>query len=44
VKRMLLAVAVALMFFNTLVIPTIAHADGGAGGTSCGGGSGMCKP
>jgi hypothetical protein len=44
VKRVLLVVAAALMFLNTLVIPTVAHADGGAGGTSCGGGSGMCKP
>jgi hypothetical protein len=44
VKRVLLVVAAALMFVNTLVVPTVAHADGGAGGTSCGGGNGMCKP
>ena len=31
-KRMLMVVAVALMFLNTLVVPTVAHADGGAGG------------
>ena len=43
VKRTLLVVAAALMFLNTLVIPTVAHADGGAGGTNCGGTS-MCKP
>lgn len=43
-KRVLLVVAAALMFVNTLVVPTVAHADGGAGGTSCGGGNGMCKP
>jgi len=28
VKRMLLVVAAALMLFNTVVVPTIAHADG----------------
>jgi hypothetical protein len=28
VKRTLLVVAAALMFLNTLVVPTIAHADG----------------
>jgi hypothetical protein len=43
VKRTLLVVAAALMFLNTLAIPTLAHADGGAGGTSCGGTS-LCKP
>lgn len=43
-KRMLLVAFAALMFLNTLVIPTVAHADGGAGGTNCGGGDGMCKP
>jgi hypothetical protein len=43
VKRVLLVIAAAVMFLNTLVLPTMAHADGGAGGTSCGGNS-MCKP
>ncbi len=43
-KRTLLAVAVALMFLNTLVVPTAAHADGGGGSTSCNGGNGICKP
>jgi hypothetical protein len=43
VKRILLVVAAALMFVQTLVIPTIVHADGGANGTNCGGNS-MCKP
>jgi hypothetical protein len=43
VKRILLVAAAALMFLNTLVIPTVAHADGGAGGTNCGGNS-ICKP
>ena len=42
-KRMLLIVAAAVMILNTLVIPTVVHADGGAGGTSCGGNS-VCKP
>jgi len=42
VKRTLLVVAAALMFLNTLVIPTVAHADG-VGSTSCGGNT-LCKP
>jgi hypothetical protein len=42
VKRMLLVVAAALMFLNTFVVPTVAHADG-VGSTSCGG-HGGCKP
>ena len=41
-KRMLLVIAAALMFLNTVAVPTVAHADG-VGGTSCGG-SGSCKP
>lgn len=36
-KRVLLVVAVALMFVNTLVVPTVAHADGGPGGYGTGG-------
>jgi hypothetical protein len=43
VKHMLLVVAAALMLINTLAVPTVAHADGGANGTNCGGNS-MCKP
>ncbi len=43
-KRTLLILAAAVLFLNTLVIPTVAHADGGAGATSCGGGNNMCKP
>ena len=43
-KRTLLAVAIALMFLNTLVVPTVAHADGGGGGGNCSGSSGMCRP
>ncbi|MFZ0289245.1 MAG: hypothetical protein WBW98_02980 [Candidatus Sulfotelmatobacter sp.] len=41
-KRTLLAVAAALMFLNTLVIPTVAHADGQPGG-NCSGQT-ACKP
>jgi hypothetical protein len=43
VKHVLLVVAAALMFLHTLVIPTVAHADG-VGGTNCGGGNSVCKP
>jgi hypothetical protein len=39
VKRMLLVVAAALMFLNTLAVPTVAHADGGVGA-----GTGTGKP
>lgn len=41
-KRALLFLAAAVLFLNTLVIPTPAHADGGGGGNSCGGV--ICKP
>jgi hypothetical protein len=42
-KRALLVLAATLMFFSTLAVPNLAHADGGGGATSCGGNS-MCKP
>ena len=42
-KRILLVVAAAVMFLNTLVIPTVAHADGTPTGTNCGGNA-VCKP
>jgi hypothetical protein len=42
VKRTLLVLAAALLFLNTLVVPTLVHADGNPTGTSCNGG--MCKP
>jgi hypothetical protein len=42
VKRVLLAVAAAVLFLNSFVIPTVAHADGIPQGTNCGGG--YCKP
>jgi hypothetical protein len=41
-KRMLLVVGVAVLLLNTLVIPTVVRADGGAGGTNCG--KILCKP
>lgn len=42
-KRVLLVVGVAVLFLNTLVIPTVVRADGGgSGGTSCG--NTLCKP
>jgi hypothetical protein len=44
-KRALFVLAAAVMFLNTLVIPTVVRADGGGGtGTNCGGGTTMCKP
>jgi hypothetical protein len=42
-KRALLIVAAALMFLNTLVVPNVAHADGGSTGGNCSGQS-ACKP
>lgn len=42
-KRVLLVVAAALMFLNTLVVPTTLHADGTPAGTNCGGNT-ICKP
>lgn len=40
-KRVLLVLAAAVLFLNTVVLPTTAHADG-TGSTSCNGK--MCKP
>jgi hypothetical protein len=42
VKRILLVAAAALMLLNTLVVPTVVHADG-TPYTNCGGNS-ICKP
>jgi hypothetical protein len=42
VKRVLLVVGAAILFLNTLVVPTLVHADGGAGSTNCG--NTLCKP
>ncbi len=41
-KRLLLILGTAVLVLNTLVIPTVVHADGGGGSTNCGGG--ICKP
>jgi hypothetical protein len=41
-KRLLLVLGTAVLFLNALVVPTLVHADGGAGGTNCDGK--MCKP
>jgi len=41
-KRALLVLAAAILFVNTLVIPTSAKADGGVGTTNCG--KVLCKP
>jgi hypothetical protein len=43
VKRILLVVAAALMFLNTLAVPTVARADGPTSQDQCAGGS-ACKP
>jgi hypothetical protein len=41
-KRALLVLAAAVLFLNTLVIPTLVKADGGVGTTGCG--EKLCKP
>ena len=41
-KRTLLILGAAVLFLNSLVIPTLLHADGGATSTSCG--RILCKP
>lgn len=43
-KRVLLALGTAVLFINALVIPTLVHADGGGGTTSCGSNGSICKP
>lgn len=42
-KRMLLVLGVAVLFVNTLVVPTVVRADGGGSSTNCGGNT-ICKP
>lgn len=42
-KRILFVLATAVLFINTLMIPTAAKADGGGGGTT-GCGTKLCKP
>jgi hypothetical protein len=41
-KRALFMIGATLLFLNTFSVPSLAHADGGAGSTSCNGT--MCKP
>ena len=41
-KRVLLVLGAAILFVNTLVIPTAVRADGG--GTTTGCGTKLCKP
>jgi len=43
VKRILLVLGTAVLFFNTFVTPSVASIDGGAGGTT-GCGTQICKP
>ena len=43
VKKVLLALAAAVILLNTLVVPNVARADG-PGGTNCTGSVGYCKP
>ncbi len=40
-KRILLVLGAAVLFFNTLVVPTVVRADGPTG-TNCG--QTLCKP
>lgn len=42
-KRTLLILAAAVLFVNTLILPSLAHADG-VGSTDCGGHGALCKP
>ena len=42
-KRLLLVLGAAVLFVNTLIIPTAVKADGGGGGTT-GCGKTLCKP
>jgi len=42
VKRALFVVAAAVLFLNTLVMPTVVRADGSPTNTNCG--NTMCKP
>jgi hypothetical protein len=41
-KRILLVLGAAVLFLNTLMIPTAVRAEGGSTGTSCG--QTLCKP
>lgn len=41
-KRILLVLGAAVLFLNTLMIPTVVRAEGGSTGTNCG--QTLCKP
>jgi len=43
VKRLLFVLGVAVLFVNSLVVPTVVRADGGGTSTNCGG-KAVCKP
>lgn len=43
-KRVLLVLGAAVLFLNTLVVPTVVRADGGGGSNTNCGGSTICKP
>ncbi len=43
-KRVLLVLGAAVLFLNTLVIPTVVRADGSGGTTTNCGGNQLCKP
>jgi hypothetical protein len=44
VKRVLLVLGVAVLFINSLVVPTVVRADGGGGSNTNCGGNAVCKP
>lgn len=44
-KKVLLVIAAAVLFVNTLVTPTLVRADGNGGGSgTCGSNGTVCKP
>jgi hypothetical protein len=42
VKRVLLVLGAAVLFLNTLIVPTVVKADGSGNGGGCG--TVVCKP
>ncbi len=44
VKRILLLLAAAVLFLSTMIVPSVAHADGGPLGGGCSGSSSSCRP
>lgn len=43
-KKVLLVIAAAVLFVNTLVTPTLVRADGNGGSGTCGSNGTVCKP